>query len=381
MSEVFLHPLDTSEKIEAMNAVKFWRDLPEQCKDALRRARGLTIPDTLQISSRLVINYAKPREVLIVGMGGSAIGGGILKDWVSETVTVPLEVCRDYHLPLYAGTESLVIAVSYSGNTEETLSSFVDAVGRGCMVVAVTSGGVLGDFCKKLNLPLVELPDGMVPRSAIAYLFFPLVIILEKFGLISGIKEELQEAVEILARIRDEVVPEVPVTRNRSKRLAAALSGSIPVIYGDRYSRAVAYRSRTQINENSKLLAVSGFLSELDHNEVLGWEASEEYTKQFSVVFLRTTDDVEELKLRAEITRDLISYKAKRVVEVFPEGDSLLANMLSVMYTVDVASIYLAVMNGVDPLSMKSITILKSQLAARTKTMDRIHRDIKALLE
>jgi len=381
MPEAFIHPLDTAEKIAAMNAVKFWRDFPEQCKDALRRARGLAIPGSLQISSRLEINYAKPRDVLIVGMGGSAIGGDILKDWVSGTVTVPLEVCRDYRLPLYAGSESLVIAVSYSGNTEETLSSFVDAVGRGCRVVAVTSGGVLGDFCKKLSLPLVELPNGMIPRSAIGYLFFPLVIILEKFGLISGIEKELQEAVEVLGKIRDEVVPEVPVTRNRSKRLAAALSGSIPVIYGDRYSRAIAYRSRTQINENSKLLAVSGFLSEIDHNDVLGWEASEEYTKQFSVVFLRTTGDIEEKRLRAEVTRDLISDKAKRVVEVFPEGDFLLANMLSVMYIVDVASIYLAVMNNIDPLSMKSISSLKSQLAARTKTMDRIHSDIKALLE
>ncbi len=381
MSEVFIHPLDTAEKIEAMNSVKFWRDLPDQCKDAIRRARGLKIPDTLQISSRLAVNYVKPRGILVVGMGGSAIGGSILKDWISESLTVPLEVCRDYRLPLYAGRESLVIAVSYSGNTEETLSSFVDAVRRGCMVVAVTSGGILGDLCKKLNVPVIELPSEMVPRSAIAYLFFPLVVILEKFGLVSGVEEELQEAVEVLRRIRDEVVPEVPVTRNRSKRLAAVLSGSIPVIYGDRFSRAIAYRSRTQINENSKLLAVSGFLSEIDHNDVVGWEAPEEYTKRFSIIFLRTTDNIEEMKLRYEITRDLIADKANRIIEVFSEGNSLLAKMLSVMYTVDVASIYLAVMHDVDPLSMRSISDLKSQLAARTKTMDRIHNDVKALLD
>jgi glucose/mannose-6-phosphate isomerase len=381
MSEVFLHPLDTAEKIEAMNSVKFWRDLPEQCEDALRRARGLKIPDTLQVSSRHVVNYVKPGEILIVGMGGSAIGGSILKDWVSESLAVPLGVCRDYRLPLYAGRESLVIAVSYSGNTEETLSSFVEALRRGCMVVAVTSGGILGDFCRKLNVPVVELPSGMVPRSAIAYLFFPLVVILEKFGLVSDVEEELQEAVEVLRRIRDEVVPEVPITRNRSKRLAAVLSDSIPVIYGDRYSRAIAYRSRTQFNENSKLLAVSGFLSEIDHNDVVGWEAPEEFTRQFSVVFLRTTDDIEEMKLRYKITRDLIADKAKRIIEVFCEGNSLLAKMLSVMYTVDAASIYLAVMHDIDPLSMKSISALKSQLAARTKTMDRIHNDMKSLLD
>lgn len=381
MSDVFLHPLDTAEKIASMNSVKFWRDLPEQSKDALRRARRLEIPGRLQVSSRLVVNYTKPREVLILGMGGSAIGGDLLADWASGSIGVPLAICRDYHIPLYAGSESLVIAVSYSGDTEETLSSFIEAVGRGCMVVAVTSGGILRDLCKRMGVPIVELPGGMVPRSAIAYLFFPLIVILEKFGLVSGIERELQEAIEILRRIRDEIVPEVPITRNQSKRLAATLCDSIPVIYGDCHSRGIALRSRTQINENSKLLALSGFLPEIDHNDVMGWEAPVEYARRFSVVFLRTADDLKEMELRADLTRDLISNKARRVVEVFPEGNTLLAKMLSVMYIVDVASIYLAVLNGVDPLSMKSITALKSQLGEHTKILDHVKKEFDAIMD
>ncbi len=381
MSGVFLHSLDTAEKIGVMNSVKFWRDLPEQFEDALQRARRLEIPGRLQISSRLVVNYAKPQEVLIVGMGGSAIGGDLLKDWALGSVAVPLEVCRDYHIPIYAGSKSLVIAVSYSGDTEETLSAFIEAVSRGCMVVAVTSGGILAYLCRRMGIPMVELPGGMVPRSAIAYLLFPLIVVLEKLGLVSGIEGELQEAIEILRRIRDEVVPEVPITKNRSKRLAAVLSDSIPVIYGDRFSRGVALRSRTQVNENSKLLALSGFLPELDHNDVLGWEAPVEYTKRFTVVFLRTADDAQEMKLRAELTRDLIADKAKRIVEVFPEGSSLLAKMLSIMYIVDVASIYLAVLNGVDPTATTSINKLKSQLGDRTKVIDHVKKEVDAILD
>lgn len=380
MSDVFLHPLDSTKKIETMNSVKFWRDFPEQCEDALRRVEKLEIPKRLQISSELVLDYGKPSEVLVVGVGGSAIGGDILKDWTSEKLDVPLEVCRNYHLPHYAGIESLVIAVSYSGNTEETLSSFIDAVRRGCKVVAVTSGGVLGELCRKFRIPMVELPNGMVPRSAIGYLFFPLVMILEKFNLIGDVKEEIRETMTILREVRDEILPEISITENRSKQLAAALSGSIPVIYGDRYSRAIAYRSRTQMNENSKLLAVSGFLSEIDHNDVLGWEAPEEYTRKFSVVLLRTADNIEELRYRAEITRDLIAEKAKRLIEVFPKGESNLAKMLSVMYVVDVASLYLAIMSDVDPWSMRSITTLKNQLSRQTKTMDKIRKEVKDLL-
>ncbi|UCD73516.1 MAG: bifunctional phosphoglucose/phosphomannose isomerase, partial [Candidatus Bathyarchaeota archaeon] len=380
MSDVFLHPLDSTKKIKTMNSVKFWRDFPEQCEDALRRAQKLEIPKKLQISSKLVLDYGKPSEVLVVGVGGSAIGGDILKDWTSETLDVPLEVCRDYHLPHYAGVESLVIAVSYSGNTEETLSSFIDAVKRGCKVIAVTSGGVLGKLCNGFKIPMVELPGGMVPRSAIGYLFFPLVMILEKFDLIGDVEEDIKETMMILREVRDEILPEISITANRSKQLAAALFGSIPVIYGDRYSRAIAYRSRTQMNENSKLLAISGFLSEIDHNDVLGWEAPEEYSKQFSVVLLRTGDDMEELRYRAEITRDLVAEKARRLVEVFPKGESRLTKMLSVMYVVDVASLYLAIMNEVDPWSMRSITELKSRLSKQTKTMDSIKKEAEDLL-
>ncbi len=380
MSESFIHPLDTRKKIEAMNSVKFWRDFPEHCQDALRRSRKLKIPDRVQVSSGLSVEYGKPREVLIVGMGGSAIGGEILKDWLSGSLRVPLEICRDYQIPVYAGRKSLVIAVSYSGNTEETLNSFLGAVSRGCMTVAVTSGGMLGDLCEKMGIPKVLVPEGMIPRSAIAYLFFPLIVILEKFGLISGTEDEVNEAVQILARIRDEVVAEVPITQNRSKQVAAALSDGIPVFYGDRYSRAIAYRSRTQANENSKLLALSGFLSEIDHNDVLGWEAPAEFTNRFSVVFLRTADDIEEMRLRTDITRDLIADKAMRITEVFPEGESTLARMLSVMYVADVASIYLAVMNGVDSMSMRSITDLKNRLDDQTRSSNRLREKAKALL-
>lgn len=380
MSESFIHPLDTAEKIEAMNSVKFWRDFPEHCQDALRRSRKFEIPDRVQVSSGLSVEYGKPREVLIVGMGGSAIGGEILKDWLSESLRVPLEICRDYQIPRYAGKKSLVIAVSYSGNTEETINSFLEAVSRGCMTVAVTSGGMLGDLCEKMGIPRVMVPEGMIPRSAIAYLLFPLIIILERFGLISGIEGEVHEALQILGRLRDEVVAEVPVTQNRSKQVAAALSDSLPVFYGDRYSRAIAYRSRTQINENSKLLALCGFLSEIDHNDVLGWEAPAEFTNRFSVIFLRTADNVEEIRLRTDITRDLIADKAKRIVEVFPQGESILARMLSVMYVVDVASIYLAVLNGVDSMSMHSITDLKKRLDEQMKSKDRMHEKVKALL-
>ena len=158
------------------------------------------------------------------------MGGGILQDWLRDQLPIPIEVCRDYTLPAYVNKDTLVFVNSYSGNTEETLTAFLTAIHRKCTVIAVTSGGQLGLFCKRLQVPHIIIPAGLQPRVAIPYMFFPLPVLMEKMGLISNVESELEEAIAVLERVAKANAPDVPTMNNRAKQLAQELMETIPVI-------------------------------------------------------------------------------------------------------------------------------------------------------
>jgi len=341
---------------------------PEQCEDAITISRGLTIPREVKITDKVSIKYGRPRNIIVAGMGGSAIGGNLLKDWLRDTLPISIEVCRGYHLPAYADEETLVLVVSYSGNTEETVSACLDAIEKRCMTVVVTSGGLLQEFSEEFGVPLVRLPRGYPPRSAVAYLFFPLASSLEKLRLIHPIEEEVKEAVAVVAELRDEVRPETPVPLNPSKRLAIGLEGSIPFVCGFDLYESVALRMKTQLNENSKTPAKAEFFPELNHNEAVGWTGLKSLTRSFSVVLIRDDQEPVEIKTRMDVTRRLIFEEgAKDVLEIRARGRSRLARMFSAMYVGDFASIYLAVLYEVDPTPVAIIDELKRQLEEKLK--------------
>ncbi len=337
--------------------------LPEICEDAIKRAECLTIPDEVKITDNRTITYKKPKKILIVGMGGSAIGGDILKDWLRETLPIPIDVCREYSLPAYADEETLVLVSSYSGNTEETLSMFLEALEKRCMTISITSNGSLLDFNETLNLPFVKLPTGYPPRSAIPYLFFPLVISLKKLGILSGVNDEIREAITVLKKVREEIKPENPTLQNIAKQIAKGVKGSIPFICGFGFYRSIALRIKTQFNENGKTPAKSETFPELNHNETVGWTGLRELTKNFSVILIRDNQEPLEIRTRIDVTRKLVfDSGAKNVLEIYARGVAKLARMLSVMYIGDFASVYLGVLYGFDPTPVKIIDELKLQL-------------------
>ena len=213
--------LDDPQKIKHVDRSNMLKDLvktPSYCTDAIERAKQVTVPEGV-----------KPKNIVIIGMGGSAIGGEILQGWLRDKLPIPIEVCRDYTLPAYTNKDTLIFANSYSGNTEETLTAFLAAIKRGCTVVAVTSGGQLGAFCKKLRVPHLIIPSGFQPRVAIPYMFFSLPVIMEKLKILSGIESELQEAVAVLEKVVKANAPDVPTKDNKAKQLATELLGTIPV--------------------------------------------------------------------------------------------------------------------------------------------------------
>mgnify|MGYP000218174864 CR=1 FL=1 len=316
------------------------------------------------LTKKVSIGYSDVERIIVAGMGGSAIGGDFLKQLLidkAETV-VPVEVCRDYRLPAYANEKTLVFVVSYSGETEETLNAFIDALKKKCMVTCISSGGTLTSFAEKLNLPRLTVPSGVAPRAAFPYLFLPMLLILQKIGLISNIEPEVKEAIQTLENVKTKISPETPFKENSAKKLAWEILGTVPVIYGFRFYGAVAQRFKTQINENGKVPCKCEVFPELNHNEIVGWEAPQNLTKIFSVILLRDKTEPIEIRWRIQVTKELIAKKAGKIVEVWSYGESRLAKMLSLTYIGDFTSIYLALLQGVNPTPVKMITSLKQKM-------------------
>ena len=306
-------------------------------------------------------HFPKPETVIVAGVGGSAIGGELLKDWARDKIDVPLEVCRGYSLPAYANDKTLVFIVSYSGETEEALGVLLDAVRKNCMIICISSGGQLSRFSEKLKLPHLRVPSGMPPRAALPYLFAPIPLTLERLGLVCNVSVELSEAVKILEKAKDENSPKTPLVNNFSKKLALSLVGTVPIVYGFGIYRAVAQRFKQQFNENSKVPSKWEFFPELNHNEVVGW-SSGELAENFSVVFIRDEDELPEIRWRIEVTKDLMSEKVERIFEVWSVGKSRLSKMLFSVFIGDLVSVYLAILQGVDPTPVETITLLKEKI-------------------
>ena len=313
-------------------------------------------------AERIIVDYQKPGNIIVAGLGGSAIGGDLLKDWAKTQLSVPIEVSREYQLPAYANKKTLVFITSYSGDTEETLSSFLDALKRKCMIYCISSGGALLKYAQKHKVPYLQVPGGMPPRAALPYMLVPLLVYLQKAGLVKGVKEELSETFSLLEKICKENAPEKPTVENFSKHLAQTIGESTPVIYGFGFYRSVAQRFKQQFNENSKSAAKWEYFPELDHNEIVGWEGRGEQCKWFSVIFIRDIDEPAEIESRIETTKQIMERRGLIMLDLEAQGKSSLAKMVSTIVVGDFTSIYLAVFHGMDPTPVKTINTLKDTL-------------------
>ncbi|MEM2947431.1 MAG: bifunctional phosphoglucose/phosphomannose isomerase [Candidatus Bathyarchaeia archaeon] len=345
------------------------------CVDAAKHYEN-----AVQIAEKVVVDYTKPNAVIVAGMGGSAIGGELLKDWAYNIMTIPVEVCREYTLPAYADKTTLTFIVSYSGETEEALSVFLDALKRNCMTVCISSGGTLLDFAEKLKIPSVRIPEGIPPRAALPYLFTPKMIILEKLGLITRARAGISEAVSVLRQVCSENAPQTPFKENFSKKLAFDICGTVPAVYGFGFYRSVAQRFKQQFNENSKIPSKWEVFPELNHNEVVGWEEAEKLAHYFSALILRDKNEAKPIRCRIEATKELLSNKVRGIYEVWSHGRGKLAKMLSITTIGDFTSVYLAILRGIDPTPVKTISMLKDKIA-KTGLKDKIIGELKNLIK
>jgi glucose/mannose-6-phosphate isomerase len=326
--------------------------LGDQLRDALWRVDSAAPPAV-----------DSPGGVIVAGMGGSAIGGRLALAALGPRLRRPLAIADGYSLPPWTQPATLVLCSSYSGQTEETLACYDEAIGRGLPVIAATTGGALAERARRDGMPVVPLPGGFWPRAAVAY---GLVATLEAAaigGAAPQIRDEVEAAAALADRLAAEWGPEGPED-GAAKALARRLLGTVPVIAGAELAAPVAYRWKCQLNENADVPAFAGALPEIDHNEIVGWAAAGEFCR-FAAVFLEDGGSHPRNRLRTELTAELVAPGAAVVERVVAQGETRLERLVSLVLLGDLVSIYLAVLRGVDPAAVPVLAELKAQLAER----------------
>jgi glucose/mannose-6-phosphate isomerase len=328
--------------------------LPEHLRDALWR-----------VESAIMQGWDTAAGLVVAGMGGSAIGGALARAALGDHASRPIFVTRAYGLPPWTTPDTMVLCASYSGNTEETLACYESAGALGAQRTVVTTGGRLAEMARADGVPVIPLPGGFQPRAAVAYMTVAALEVAALCGAGPRLTSEIDVAASHTEQLVAEWGPDAPED-SLAKTIARGLLGTIPVIAGAGLTTPIAYRWKTQINENSKLPAFMHELPELDHNEVVGWEGAGtlDPPARFSAVFLDDSDAHPRVKERMALTERLIAPYAQACFRLETRGETPIERVISLVLLGDLVSIYLATLRGVDPGPVRVLEELKAALAA-----------------
>ena len=349
-----LDEINQISSVDKSNMLDTIAQLPNQIKESLEIANNVIIE-----------NFIKIDNIIITGMGASGISGDVISHLFRDKIDVPIYVNKEPDLPKWAKKNTLTIFISYSGETEETLSSFKIASQKKCKAVTISSGGKLQDLSEKRGISHIKVPSGYQPRAAIAYLLFPIIIILQKTGILKNkIDQDIDETVNILEEIIKNNNKSISVENNLSKQIAESLYNTIPQIYGWGFYNPIATRWKTQFNENSKLISRVDFIPECNHNDIVGWSFDNDLLRKFSTILFRDKDEESVyLSNRIEFMKRLFEGTVSNIIEIYPKGKSRLAKMLYTMCLGDFVSCYLAILRNIDPSPIDAITELKNHLS------------------
>ncbi|MBI3005217.1 MAG: bifunctional phosphoglucose/phosphomannose isomerase [Ignavibacteriales bacterium] len=329
------------------------RDFHRQVEDGVKIGKA----------AKVKLNVHGVRNIVLTGLGGSAIGGDLLRSYLADELAVPFIINRHYYAPDFVDKNTLVVVSSYSGNTEETIAAHQDAVKRKAKVLCISTGGETEKMAKKYKQPWIQIPPGYSPRAALGYSFFPLLVVLSKLGFVKSKDKDMKETISLLQR-KGMVLSDPDSPENAALHLAQQLKGKLPIIYSaNEHLDAVNIRWRGQIAENAKQLGFGHVLPEMNHNELVGWKVLADLMRQMHVIFLKDKGTHKRVAMRENITKDIVSQYTSSVTEVWSEGISLLARMFSLIHVGDWVSFYLAILNNQDPTPVKVIDFLKGELA------------------
>jgi glucose/mannose-6-phosphate isomerase len=345
----------TLRKIDPEDMLGKVAAMPGQLAQARRVGAAVQLPDA----------FRDVDAVIVLAMGGSAIGAELVAAAAGERLRVPLIVHRDYGLPAGAGPRTLIVASSHSGETAETLSGFTAARAAGLPLAAITTGGRLAAQAREARLPLLEYRLGGQPRAAIGFGVGLVHELLSSAGLIED-PDPIGPVVQALEEMLERFAPSVETDANPAKQLAWSVFGRIPVIYGHGPMAAVAHRWKTQLNENAKAWSAWEPMPEANHNAIEGSLNPRELSDALYVIQLRDPDEPEELAARYRVVEELLGERATNRSEVWAEGTSRLARVLTTVAYGDLVSVYLAILYQTDPTPVTLLAMLKERLARAT---------------
>jgi len=351
--------LDDKQQIHAVdsgNMLGLLEDFSEQLRQAKQIGENLAVDPKLG---------AGVSQIVFSGMGGSGLAADLARALLCELVPLPMMMNRGYRIPQFVRKNTLFICVSYSGNTEESLECFEEALKCGARVLVVGSGGELAKRAIKRSVPTISVPQGFPPRMAVGFLSVPLLLFFKKLGLAAEAlnSDDWLETMELVRSIgREQCGADIPFEKNSAKQLARRIFERYPVIYsGADGFDVVALRWRGQIEENAKTLASHHVLPEMNHHELAGWEVPVALLDRFTVLLLRDCGEHPQVARRMILTRQRIERKAE-VCDVWSQGKSRLARMFSLIHLGDWVSFYLAILYGNDPTSIQVLDDLKASL-------------------
>jgi len=356
MTEPSLDAADIYTRLDPHGLLGRIEGLPEQIAGAWRAARALDLPK----------RYRDAAEIVVLGMGGSGIGGALLQALAVDLgARTPVRVVRDYRLPASVGGNALVLVSSNSGDTEETVDAFGQAIERGAMCVAITTGGRIAGIARDAGTPLLSFTWEGEPRSALGWSFASLLSICGTLGLLPDLDSEMPSALDQMRALGRAIGRDAPEAANPAKQLARRLAGRLPVFVGAEAMAPVAYRWRTQVNENSKSWAIADELPEMNHNAPVGYGLPQRIVPLLHAVLLKHASVHRRIALRIDATHDQMRRAgiSAEVLEI--AGDSLLAQMLCGVILGDYVSYYLGLLNGVEPSPVGPLIELKAYLASR----------------
>lgn len=336
--------------IESSHAAVMAASFPRQCREAYELVQNVNFTAWNNI-----------RAVVLCGMGGSGIGGDLFQAIFADKLHVPSIVCKQYTLPGWVDADTVVIISSYSGNTEETMVMYDIAKERQAHIVCITAGGALKQQAESDGYPAVTVPAGLIPRAATGYLFTAIMMTAVRLGLIDDVCLDFEESVTVLEQLQKEIDMDQPIEVNWLKQVAQQLQGKFPVVYGlGGTGEVAAYRWRCQFNEYSKIPALSHSIPEMCHNEIVGWERFIGLIPNVIVIMLEDELAHSRNNLRCKALYEILNNVP--IIHVAARGQSILARMLTLIYMGDMLSIYLAMADGVDPMSIRHIEYLKNRM-------------------
>jgi len=346
-----LDHLETIQELDTQHMLQHINDLPDQLEQAWNLGLSLPLPE-----------YSPIQHVVIAGMGGSAIGGDLLSAYASQSCPVPITVLREYTLPAWKNI--LIVCSSHSGNTEETLSVFDQALAANLPILAITTGGKLAEKARQAGTGLWIFEDDFQPRAAVGFSFGLLLAALARLGLfdLDAAAQDVRTAVEAMKEEQAQLQPEVPAALNPAKRMAGQFVGRYPILFGSGFLQPIARRWKTQINEIAKAVAAFEFLPEADHNTLQGLHFPEDESGKTLTFFITSRHNHPRNKLREEFTRQIFMLEGITTDFYRAPGRGILDSMWTALHFGDYLSFYLAMAYGTDPTPVPVLQNLKHQL-------------------